>query len=639
MAKKDKKKKERGAVKTARKTARTEAKQDRRMERGDELSSESGEEGVEDEEDAQAILKQILQDNAALANIRSELVSSERPSPARRNFSVTANPDRADELILFGGESYNGKNVRCYNELHVLRGSDRWFSIKAANPPPPRDSHQVISYRGGLFLFGGMFTAPRDTEFLTYRDLWRLDLAEMRWEQIKATSGVPPRERCGHRMVIWKNLLVVYGGYSESSKQVQYFDDVSLFDMDTYSWTKVQKRSESKDEWPNARAGFQMALLGDRVCVYGGTFRKNGGGDDPMQVFNDMWLLHLDRDPIAWEPVKISAAYKLSARCGFSMVAFKNKVVVFGGAAPHPEDEEVAAYQNDLHMFSFETNRWHEVTHGADDVLPGCRSHAGAVMMKNNLVIMGGMFEAQAKSGKEIEVTLDDIWSVDLSKANKQLSWTQVQPVSESVMSWIGSDEDDDNEGSEEESSEEEVVVAKKKKGKGKEAAGTGLKGLCKIMSRFVADDHEVEEVSEYLQELSVSDTLSASETLQFGIHSLLDMQGIAKLAAVRLAEIEEDGAPPEGDEAMHQFDGVVVTATPYAAALGCLVTDAKAESKFLKWMCSAFQKHCHRVPELMPSIVVRLLDCGVVSQKGVSTFFSSSSQKWIRDEMQHMIQ
>ena len=25
--------------------------------------------------------------------------------------------------------------------------------------------------------------------------------AEFRWEQIKATSGVPPRERCGHRMV------------------------------------------------------------------------------------------------------------------------------------------------------------------------------------------------------------------------------------------------------------------------------------------------------------------------------------------------------------------------------------------------------------------------------------------------------
>ena len=71
------------------------------------------------------------------------LAPCERPQPSRRNFSLTANPSRADELLLFGGESFNGKNVRCFNELYVVRSGQRWFQANTPNAPPPRDSHQA----------------------------------------------------------------------------------------------------------------------------------------------------------------------------------------------------------------------------------------------------------------------------------------------------------------------------------------------------------------------------------------------------------------------------------------------------------------------------------------------------------------
>eukprot|EP00658_Telonema_sp_P-2_P038470 TRINITY_DN27596_c0_g1_i2.p1 TRINITY_DN27596_c0_g1~~TRINITY_DN27596_c0_g1_i2.p1 ORF type:complete len:436 (+),score=111.79 TRINITY_DN27596_c0_g1_i2:167-1474(+) len=429
----------------------------------------------------------------------------------------------------------------------------------------------------------------------------------------------------------WKNQLAVFGGYSESSTQVQYYDDMHLFDLDEYAWTKVQRSKESKDEWPSARAGFQMALVGDAACVYGGTFRKSGGGDDPMVLMNDMWLFHFEKQ--SWEPVKISAAYKLPPRCGFSMVSHKGKIFVFGGAEPSPEDPDLAAYKNEMHVFDFNSKRWHELDQNPELPCPPPRSHAGAVVMGHKLMILGGMFEAESKNGKEIEVTLDDVWCTDLTKPNK-LSWAQVQAPSETVTAWIESD----NEESDEEDSSDEQEVVPVKKGKKKLAnKGTGLKGLCKLMGRFIEEEHSSEDVAEYLQELAARDELSASEVIQFGIHSLLDLQGLARLVAARLGDTEEDGAAAE--EAPHsQFDDVIQLATPHAAALSCLTSDAKSQNKLLKWICSGFQKSCHRVPELMPGLITRLINQGVVPQDVVSDFFSAKPQVWILDYMRPLL-
>merc|ERR1711865_259047 len=403
--------------------------------------------------------------------------ASDRPDPPRRNFSLSQSPMRADDFLIFGGESWNGKNCRCYNELHVLRGADRWFSVKTSSPPPPRDSHQACVYKGGLFVFGGVFTTPRDSEYLTYRDLWRLDIGEYRWEQIKATSGVPPRERCGHRMVVWKNYLVVYGGYLETSKQVQYFDDVNVFDLETYSWERLAKKNESKDEWPSARAGHQMAIIGDSAVVYGGTYRKSGGVSqgDSMTLLNDMWILQLSASPMVWEQVRIGAAYKIAPRCGFSMVAHKGRLYAFGGSEPLPDDDETATYFNDMRVFNFDNKRWHTVEANQNNPMPSCRSHSTVAMNGNNLTVLGGMVEVQQKNSKEQEVTMNDIWTIDLSKQNNatQFSWKQVQTASDAVNAWIEESEDEDDAG--DSSSEEEVVVKKKGKKKEADSKGTGL--------------------------------------------------------------------------------------------------------------------------------------------------------------------
>merc|ERR1712166_1670399 len=102
--------------------------------------------------------------------------------------------------------------------------------------------------------------------------------------------------------------------------------------------------------------------------------------------------------------------------------------------------------------FDFGSKRWHAVQANQQNPQPSCRSHASVAMSGNTSVVLGGMVEIQQKNGKEQEVTMNDIWTIDLSKQNneKQFSWKQLQSPSDSVNAWIEeeSDEEQKEEGS-----------------------------------------------------------------------------------------------------------------------------------------------------------------------------------------------
>ncbi len=66
------------------------------------------------------------------------------PSP-RSNFSLCAHPDK-EELILFGGEFYNGQTLTVYNDLFVYNISkNEWKQVKTRAGPAPRSAHQMVS--------------------------------------------------------------------------------------------------------------------------------------------------------------------------------------------------------------------------------------------------------------------------------------------------------------------------------------------------------------------------------------------------------------------------------------------------------------------------------------------------------------
>ena len=173
--KKDKKKQGKGAEKTAAKTAKNAAKREKK---------ERAKTGEPAEEDIEAILAEL----AAADTLRVAVteVPCLNPSP-RVHASFLVNPAKDKEYLIFGGEYYNGDRVYVYNDLFRLkeqRGELIWSQISSPNTPKPRSSHQSVASRSHMYVIGGEFTSPSQMQFYHHRDMWRLDLATSKWEEV-----------------------------------------------------------------------------------------------------------------------------------------------------------------------------------------------------------------------------------------------------------------------------------------------------------------------------------------------------------------------------------------------------------------------------------------------------------------------
>jgi hypothetical protein len=213
-----------GREKTERKTAAAEAKRERRETR----------DGA-DEDDIDALLARVRLADAASAGGAARVEEGVAPPSRRVNASLTAVPagPRPGELLLYGGEWYDNAKTRVYGELFRFDAQRRrWAQVHAPGAPPPRSAHQAVAWKQWLFVFGGEFTSPnqarhargaarlgaarsgqqtarvdalsadtarggadvaRQERFLHYKDLWRLDLATWRWEQLTLRGGPSAR--------------------------------------------------------------------------------------------------------------------------------------------------------------------------------------------------------------------------------------------------------------------------------------------------------------------------------------------------------------------------------------------------------------------------------------------------------------
>lgn len=299
------------------------------------------------------------------------------PSP-RSNMSLTAHPDK-DELLMFGGEYFTGNKMHMYNDLLVYSiKKNEWVKISAPNCPPPRSSHQAVALRqsgGQLWIFGGEFASPTQSQFYHYKDLWLFHLKEKAWEKINAPGG--PSARSGHRMVQLKKQLIVFGGFHDNIRDYKYFNDAFAFNLDTYTWTQLVTSGIP----PAPRSGCVLAPAQDqgRVIVYGGYSKEKVKKDvDTGKVHTDMFALvpegkvKDDVQPTKWKWVSVKqSGSRPSPRSGLSLaVVSGNKAVCFGGVFDEEENEEQlqSQFYNNLYTVELDKGKWFEA------VLSGKRS-------------------------------------------------------------------------------------------------------------------------------------------------------------------------------------------------------------------------------------------------------------------------
>ncbi|PMB72892.1 Kelch repeat-containing protein 3 [Beauveria bassiana] len=316
----------------------------------------------------------------------------EGPPRPRAASTLLASPTDTNNLLLFGGEYFNGSLAHFFNDLHIYNISrDEWRCVTSPNAPLPRSGHAWTraSNPNHVYLFGGEFSSPKQGTFHHYADFWRLEPATREWTKIevKGKDKSPPA-RSGHRMTYWKHYIILFGGFQDTSNQTKYLADLWIFDTINYVWhSPALPPAQLK---PDPRSSFTLLPSEQGAVLFGGYSRvkatvalkkKAGKGNQGAsstgqknvlvpKVHEDCFYLRMtvpaaDASPntpptVRWEKRKKPGNTPSPSRAGATMTYHKGRGILFGGVhdVEASEDGMDSEFFNQLFAWNVERNRF-----------------------------------------------------------------------------------------------------------------------------------------------------------------------------------------------------------------------------------------------------------------------------------------
>lgn len=378
---KDAKKKK--AEKKARATQKQEKKATQKEKKNSKKAKDADDSDAEDA-DLDAILAQYQKEQELFLKVTETVC--EPPSP-RSSATLVANPSNTSELFLFGGEYYNGALVSFFSDLYVYKvNNDTWRKVTSPNSPLPRSGHAMCQggNAGGIYLFGGEFSSPKQGTFYHYNDFWRLEPGSREWTKLEGKGGPPARS--GHRMTYFKNYIVLFGGFQDTSQQTKYLQDVWLYDTQKFTWHQPALPPASQK--PDARSSFSLLPHETGAVIYGGYSRvkvnttaakasKGGrlGSRMTMKpvVHQDTWFLRITPPAadapantlptVRWERRKRPVNAPNPPRAGATMAHHKGRGISFGGVHDVEESDEGidSEFFNLLYAYNVDRNRFFQL--------------------------------------------------------------------------------------------------------------------------------------------------------------------------------------------------------------------------------------------------------------------------------------
>ncbi|RMZ70630.1 Kelch repeat [Pyrenophora seminiperda CCB06] len=393
---KDKKKAAAGG-KAAAKAAKA-AKQEKKAGKKDKKVASKTAEIDSDAEDVDldAILAQYAKEQEqhhAITEIAAE------PPSARTSCTLIASPANENEIFLFGGEYFNGATAKFFNDLMIYNiKQDAWKQVTSPNSPLPRSGHAWCRAANtkDVYLFGGEFSSPKQGTFYHYNDFWKLDPTNREWTRMegKSKTAAPPA-RSGHRMVGFKQYIILFGGFQDTSATTKYLNDLWVYDCVNFSWHTP--KLQAARAVPDARSSFSLLPHDQGGVIYGGYSRvktqaggkqqqqggkgkKTGGGGPASRmvlkpkVHDDTWFIRVTPPAadqpsttpptVSWEKRKKPANAPNPPRAGATMAYHKGRGVLFGGVHDVEESEEGidSEFFNQLFIWNIERNRYMPLT-------------------------------------------------------------------------------------------------------------------------------------------------------------------------------------------------------------------------------------------------------------------------------------
>ncbi|KAI9642262.1 Kelch repeat-containing protein 3 [Ciborinia camelliae] len=379
MAKDKKSKSEDKKKKLAEKKQKQEKKADKK-EKTKAQKSKSADDSDNESVDLDSVLAEYAKAQESFLKITE--VPCEAPRP-RASSTLIASPSNANELFLFGGEYFNGALATFFNDLYVYAiNKDEWHVVTSPNAPLPRSGHAWCrgGNSGGIYMFGGEFSSPKQGTFYHYNDFWHLSPSEREWTRLE-TKGKTPPARSGHRMTYYKNYIILFGGFQDTSQATKYLSDLWIYDTSNFIWHNPVLPPVTQK--PDPRSSFTFLPHESGAVMYGGYSRvktnvsgkqMKGGGMamrnvlKPM-VHQDCFFLRITQPAdtstpapptVRWERRKKPANTPNPPRAGATMAYHKGRGIQFGGVHDVEESEEGidSEFFNTLFAWNIERNRY-----------------------------------------------------------------------------------------------------------------------------------------------------------------------------------------------------------------------------------------------------------------------------------------
>ncbi|PYI12748.1 kelch repeats protein [Aspergillus sclerotiicarbonarius CBS 121057] len=366
--------------KSAEHKERVAAKQSKKADKKEKRGKGKGKDADSDVEDADldAILAQYAEEQAKFLKV-TEVVGG--PPTPRSSATVLGSPSNRNELLVYGGEYFDGTLATFFNNLFVYNiDRGEWREVTSPNSPLPRSGHAWCrgGNTGGVYMFGGEFSSPKQGTFYHYNDFWHLDPSTREWSRLE-TKGKGPPARSGHRMTYFKNYIILFGGFQDTSQQTKYLQDLWIYDCSRYTWFNPTLPPASQK--PDPRSSFSFLPHETGAVLYGGYSRvkattgingkpvKHGPQRMTMKpmVHQDTWFLRITppapdapanaAPTIRWERRKKPANSPNPARAGSTMAYHKGRGIMFGGVHDVELSEEGIDSEFFDTMFAWNTDR------------------------------------------------------------------------------------------------------------------------------------------------------------------------------------------------------------------------------------------------------------------------------------------
>lgn len=216
------------------------------------------------------------------------------------------------------------------------------------------------------------------------------------WASVPVEGFIPP-SRDGHSAVVWKDSMLIFGGFEEDNQR--FSQEVFMFDFLTKKWKEIKTEGIP----PSHRDFHAACMLGDRMYVFGGRSDERGQFHSSSDFYDN--AIHiLDMKELKWtKPVVKNAP---PGRRSNTLWSYQGLVYMFGGF-----ESKNNRHFSDLHCYNPENNTWNQLKAAGQS--PVARRRQCTVMVGSKLFLFGGTKPDENPNKRNSLVDLGDLHVLD----------------------------------------------------------------------------------------------------------------------------------------------------------------------------------------------------------------------------------